>query len=149
MANFAYTNFKRGLLEAEFDLNATDDVRVLLVMTNTTADTEEDVATIGDITTLDHYDGASYDSTNGHALDSESVAADDTNDRGEFDATNEVLSSIGVGTRQAQAAVIIKWVTNLSSSIPLVYIDTGGFPFDGNGGDITFQWNAEGIIQTT
>ena len=148
MANFAFTNFKRGLMEGEFDLNATDDIRVLMVMTNTTIDTEEDVTSFVSVTTLDEYDGSGYSSP-GQALEGEVVAADTANDRGEFDATDEVFSTIGVGTRQAQAAVIYKFDTDLDTSIPLLYIDTGGFPFDGNGGDITFIWNAETILQLT
>lgn len=135
-------------MEAEFDLNATDDVRVLLLMTNTTADTEEDVTTVAGFTTLDNFDGSGY-TTNGHTLDSEVVAADNANNRGEFDAADEALTTIGAGTRSIQAALYIKWTGTLNGSIPLAFVDTGGFPFAANGGDITFQFNAEGLIQTT
>lgn len=149
IANFVYTNAKRALLAGEIDLDtAGNEIRVIYVMTNTTADTEEDVATVGAITTLDELDGAGYTS-GGQQLDSQAVAADNVNNRGEFDAADEVFLSIGVGTRQVQAALIIKWVTNLASSIPIAFIDTGGFPFDPNGGDITNVWNAEGILQAT
>ncbi len=145
--SFVYTEMKRGLLAGEIDLATSgDDIRVMLVMSNTTADTEEDVTTISGFTTLDEYDGASYAR---QTLTGEAVAADNTNDRGEFDATDATFSSIGAGTRQAVAAVVYKHVTNDTDSVPLAYIDTGGFPFDGNGGDVTIAWNAEGIIQAT
>jgi len=148
MANFVFTEFKRAVSEGEIDLNATDDIRVLLVMSNTTADTEEDADTIGGITTLDEYDGASY-SSGGEALTGEVVNEDNANDRAEFDATDATFSTLGVGTRQAQAAIVYKWITSVSLSMPIAYIDTGGFPFDGNGGNVTIQWNTEGIVQFT
>lgn len=149
MANFGYTDFKRGLMVAEFNLNATDDIRYVYAMSNTTFDTEEDITTLGGATTPDYYDGTNHDSTNGQALAGEVVAADNVNDRGEFDATDNTITALGAGTRQAVLALVFKWVTNIGLSRPMAQIDTGGFPFDGNGGDVTIQWNAEGIIQTT
>lgn len=149
MANFVYNEPKRALLEAELDFNATDDIRTILVMTNTTTDTEIDVNTFTSFTTPDYYDGANHDSTNGHALIGEVVNEDAGNSRAEFDADDLTISALGVGTRQAQAVIVFKWITALTSSMPLVFIDTGGFPFDGNGGDVTFQWNVEGILQAT
>lgn len=148
MANFAYTGFKRALLAGEMDLDAPNDIRVLLVMTNTTADTEADATTFAGFTTLDEFDGAGYTS-GGVALTGEAVAADNANDRGEFDANDAAWTGISAGTRSIQAAIVYKFVTNLNASIPMAYIDTGGFPFAANGGDITIQWNAEGIIQAT
>lgn len=146
MANFWYTEAARALMEGELDLNATDDIRMAIVMTNTTADTEEDVTTIGGFTTLDEYDGSGYVS-GGQSLDNEVVNKDNANDRAEFDADDEVFASLGVGTRQAQAIIIYKFITSFSLSLPLFFIDTGGFPFDGNGNDVTFQWNVQGIAQ--
>ena len=147
MASFVYTNAKRALLAGEIDLDTSgDDIRVLLVMTNTTADTEEDVAVIDDFTTLDEYDGANYVRK---ALAGEAVAADNANDRGEFDANDITWTALGVGTRQAQAMIVYKHITDDTDSIPLAFIDTGGFPFDGNGGDVAVTWNAEGILQAT
>lgn len=146
MANFAYTQFKADLLRGLHDFDAPDDVRVRLVMTNTTYDTEED-ATSMDVTTEDTYDGANYAEK---SLGSDAVATDTANDRGEYSAeASTTYTALGVGTRQCQALVVYKFVTNDAGSTPLVYVDTGGFPFDGNGGDVTVTWNAEGIIQAT
>jgi hypothetical protein len=146
---FVYTEAKRALLAGELDLNA-DDMRVLLVMTNTTADTDEDATTIGGIGTLDEFDGTGYSAgVGGQTLDNEAVAADNPNDRGEFDADDETFSGLGNGTRQIAAGLLLKWITNQASSMPVAYIDTGGFPLDPNGGDLTFQWNVEGILQAT
>lgn len=147
MASFVFTNAKRALMAAEIDLHTGgDDIRALLVMTNTTADTEEDVATISAFTTLDEMDGSGYAR---QALGSEVVAADNTNNRGEFDAGDVTFASVGAGTRQVAAILIYKHVTNDSDSIPLFYIDSGGFPFAAAGGNIQVAWNAEGVAQLT
>ena len=129
MANFMYTHAKAGIMSGAIDLD-TDDIRVLMVMSNTTADTEEDsefLETNGGtgFTTLDEADGANYVRKE---LANEAVTADEANDRGEFDADDVTWTALGVGTRQ---------------------IDSGGFPFWGNGGNVTAQWNAEGIGQVT
>lgn len=145
MANFAYTQFKADLLRGLHDFDAPDDVRVRLVMTNTTYDTEED-ATSMDVTTEDTYDGSGYAD---QSLGTDAVSTDTVNDRGEYDAADAQFATLGVGTRQAQAMVVFKFVTNDALSTPIAYIDTGGFPFDGNGGNVDIAWNAEGIVQTT
>jgi len=147
MANFVYTKAKHLLLAGDIDFDeAGDDIRVLLVMSNTTADTEEDVDNIDAFTTLDEYDGANYVRK---ALANQVTAEDEANDRGEFDADNVTWTALGVGTRQCQALLVYHHVTNDADSPPIAFIDQGGFPFDGNGGDVTVQWNAEGIIQAT
>lgn len=143
MANFIYNEAKRAMMESEIDL-ASDDIRVMLVMTNTTADTEDDANVIDDFTTLDEYDGGGYSR---QELASQAVNEDAGNNRAEFDATNSTFSNVAVGTRQAQAAILFKHVTDDSDSVPIAYIDDGGFPFTGNGSDVILQWNAEGILQ--
>jgi hypothetical protein len=147
MANFVYTEACRAIMEGELDLNATDDIRVMLQMTNTTFDTEKDITTLGGIVgTDDEFDGSGY-SAGGQALAGEVVNKDDANDRAEFDATNLTWSSVSAGTRQIAGFVVFKFITSYALSMPLAWIDTGGFPFTPGGGDITIQWNAEGIIQ--
>lgn len=145
MANFVYNEAKNQILTGGIDF-ASDDIRVLLVMSNTTAGAEDDKDTISGFTTLDEYDGANYSR---QALANEAVNEKAANDRAEFDGDDVTFSSLGAGTRQCQAAIVYKHVTNDSDSIPIAYIDTGGFPFDGNGGDVTIQWNADGIVQAT
>ena len=120
-----------------------NDIRVALVMTNTTADTEKDKALMNAFTTLDEYDGANYV----RKSLTESLGEDNTNHRGEFDATDITWTALGAGTRNCQGAIIYKHVTNDTDSIPLAWLDSGGFPFTGNGGDVTITWNAEGVLQ--
>lgn len=146
--SFSYTYAKAKLLSGDIDLDA-DDIRILMVMSNTTCDTEKDkqfISGANGFTTLDECDGANYVRK---ALAGAAVAADEANDRGEFDATDAAWTALGVGTRQNVAIVLYKHVTGDEDSIPIAYIDSGGFPFDGNGGDVTVKWNAEGILQAT
>lgn len=143
MASFWYTEGLRQVMAGETDMNAAD-IRVRLVMSNTTADTEQDATTVGGFTTLDEYDGANYATK---ALANEAVAADNANNRAEFDADDITWTALGAGTRQAVGMVVVKFVDGTTGDIPLLFIDTGGFPFSGNGGNVTVQWNAEGIGQ--
>lgn len=147
MANFVYTRAKTNLLKGDLDFDAPDDIRVMMVMTNTTADTDEDAATLSAIGTLDEMDGANY-SAYGAALAAEAVSEDTANDRGEFDATDLTFSSIGAGTRQVAGFVVYLFVTDQTDSVPICWIDDD-CPFTANGSDIKLQWNAEGILQAT
>jgi hypothetical protein len=148
MANFVYTKAKQRLLAGDVDLDeAGHDMRVLLVMTSTTADTDQDADTLSGITTLDEYDGSGYAR---QAIASQTTVEDETNNRGEFDGADVTFATLGAGTRQCQAAVIYRHVDGTAANDqPVIYIDTGGFPFSGNGGDVTISWNAEGILQAT
>lgn len=145
--SFAYTMFLQDVGRGEFNLQeGSADMRIILVMTNTTADTDADAEFVGNITTLDEYDGATYAR---QALANQTMAADLANNRGEFDADNTVWSTLGAGTRQAAGMILFRFVTNDAASPLMAYIDTGGFPFSGNGGQVTVAWNAEGIAQFT
>ena len=145
--SFVYTPFKAALLRGEIDLHTTGaDLRVLIVMTNTTADTDQDVENIGDFGTLDEYDGANYVRK---TLTGESVAQDDANNRGEADHDDVTWTALGAGTRSAAGLVYYKHVTNDADAVLIAYVDTGGFPFAGNGGDVVLQVNAEGFLQAT
>jgi len=147
MASFVYTNAKELMLKGDLDFDeAGNDMRVALVMTNTTADTEKDKALMNAFTTLDECDGANYVRK---ALATQVVSEDAGGLRGEFSADPVTWTALGVGTRQVQGLILYKHVTNDADSIPVAWIDTGGFPFWGNGGDVTYTPNAEGILQTT
>ncbi len=141
--SFAYNDPKRGFVTGEIDLTS-DDIRAMLVMTNTTADTEDDSNFIGDFTTLDEMDGSGYARV---ALTSEAVAEDAANNRAEFNADDITFSAVGVGTRQVAALVLYKHVTNDADSIPLVYFDGTGFPLTAGGGDLKFLAPTEGYLQ--
>jgi len=144
--SFVYTPAKRRLFEAGFDLReAGSDIRLILVMTNTTADTFQDTEFVSGVT-LDEYDGTGYARK---ALASQAVNQDDPNNRAEFDADDVLWSILGAGSRPCQGMVLYKHVTNDGDSPLIAFIDTGGFPFSGSGIDIQVTWNTEGIVQAT
>ncbi len=143
MANFIYTTAKKGLMDGT--INMTGDIRAILVMTNTTCDTEEDKTFIDQFTTLDELDGAGYGR---EALANEAVTNDDANDRGEFDATDLTFAAVGAGTRQVAGLVLYLFVTDDTDGIPIAFIDDDA-PYTPGGGDIVYTWNVEGILQLT
>lgn len=157
--SFIYTPVFKRILDGDYDFADTAlDLRVILVMSSTTAGTDEDAAVLSDIGTLDEFDGTGYTahSAGGTALTSEATSlqttgvpgVNDDDDRAEFDAANVTMSTIGAGTRNVQAAIVYRRVDDTTANDqPVAYIDTGGFPFAANGSDIVITWNAEGIIQ--
>lgn len=118
-------------------------LRLILVMTNTTADTETDKHYVANFTTLDEYDGANYARK---TLAGKTFTEDVANIRGELQFTAVTYSALGAGTRAAQGVVLIKFVTNDADSIAIAF-----FPFSsnftGNGGDLTLTPDAEGFLQ--
>lgn len=140
--SFVYTPAKTAMFEAYL---AGKDVRIILVMTNTTADTEQDAEFVGSITTLDEMNGTNYARL---ALASEAINEDLANNRAEFDAADSVFTNLGAGTRSVAGIIVYEHVTNDADSPVISYIDDG-FPYVANGATLTIQWNAEGILQAT
>ncbi len=126
---------------ADMDLNA-DDLRLLLLMTNTTADTDVDADNTSGYT-LDECDGTNYARV---ALANEAVNVDDANDRAEFDADDVVFTSLGNGTRQLQGALIHEHITNDAGSFPFSWTDFSS-TINPGGSTFSIQFNAEGIVQ--
>ena len=90
--------------------------------------------------------GSGY-TAGGDLLASEAVAYDSANDRVEFDAADAAWTAINAGT--AAQATVQKHTGTATTSPVICNVDTGGFPVVTNGGDLTIQWNAEGIFQLT
>jgi hypothetical protein len=144
MANFVYTEAKRAWAAGEIDWDA-HTIKAVLVMTNSTADTEEDKLLMNAFTTLDEYDGSSYARV---SLASKAVASDTGNNRAELDCADFTFSGIGAGTRLIEGLLIYKHVSADSDSIPLAWIDNFS-NFNGNGGDATFVVGGDGLVQFT
>lgn len=124
----------------------TADMRMVPVMTNTTADTERDaITTVANFTTLDEFNGSGY-TTGGLALDNKAINIDDANNRAEFDCDDEVVANLAAGVRSIAGLIIIKFVTSLTLSLPLFYIEFAT-PKTPDGSNFTFQINTEGLIQ--
>jgi hypothetical protein len=141
MTTFVYNEAKRAFLAGELDMDS-DDIRVALVMTNTTADTEDDTNTISAFTTLDECDGANYARK---VLGTLAIVEVPASNKATFGAADSVWTALGDGTRQVAGALIYKHITNDADSVPIAYLDGGDFPFDGGGADVTLAW-ASGII---
>jgi hypothetical protein len=125
---------------------AGSDIRAILCMSNTTADTEKDADTISGITTLDESDATGYARV---ALTGEASNIDDTNDRAEMDANDVVFSGLsGNATRDYQGVLLYRHVTNDTDSVPVVFVEFSS-TVTKNATSVTIPWNAEGIIQAT
>jgi hypothetical protein len=152
MADFAYNIAKFQLLNADLDFNAPDDIRVLLLQAATDEDADD-----SSITAILARAGTTQLTTTGYTradgtLAGEATTIDLANDRGEFDATDAVFSTVGPqdGTETVVAFVVYKYVGLDSLNIPIAFVDAAtNLPLTPNGSDITIQWNAEGILQTT
>jgi hypothetical protein len=144
MADLVYTPAKKKILDGEIDFGA-NDIRVALLMANTTGDTDEDAEFISNIGTLDEMDGGNYARV---AMAGEIVNVDTANNRAEFDANDTVFPLLGIGTRQVAGILIYKHVTNDSNSIAIAWIDSPPtFPLNANGRDWRITWNAQGVLQ--
>ena len=144
MASAIPNSAKERLLNGGLDLN-TDDIRARLVMTNTTCDTEVDaINDLADYTTIDPADATSY----ADVQLTESVNVDDTNNRGEFDATDISFSSLGGDASRAyQGVLIYKYVDGTNANdIPVCFVE---FPttVPATATQVNVNWNAEGILQ--
>ena len=118
------------------------DLRVLLMMTNQTAEGETDATTIGGFTDIDEHPDNQRPS-----LANESYQKNDSADRTELHADDTVFTALSTSVRQVDAALLYIFITDLASSVPLGFIDTGGFPFSPTGADNTINWHANGVLQ--
>ena len=85
------------------------------------------------------------------ALASKTVAVDNTNDRGEFDAADPTYTAIGNGANDTFDEIVVgreNDTTPTDASSPLIAHATVASTLT-NGGDVTLQLNAEGLLQIT
>lgn len=141
---FAAAELLRGNIDLEEA--GVGDVRVAFCMTLTDADSYTTASYIASLS-LDEYGGTGYERK---TLSTKTVTFDIPNARAEFDGQNITWTSLGVGARQIEGILLIYQpgaTAVAANDIPIAWIDSGFTNFDGNGGDVTIEWNAEGIIQ--
>lgn len=145
--SFWYTPMKGRLARAQANLD-TMDLRVLMVMSNTTADTDQDAATIAAIGTLDECDGANYVRVD---LGDPTVSDDNPNNRAEISVAAFTVGGVGLGagTRSNVGLLVYEHVATDADHRPVAFIDSGGFPFNGNGLPVNVTPNVEGLLQVT
>ena len=136
--NFAKGKFADGTIDWD-----TDDIRLLLVDSTTTVDTEPNVTTISGYATLGEISGTGYGRK---VLTSKAVNVDTSNNRAELDADDIVFTGITAGT--TIGFLVFKFVTNDADNIPIAFSEFSS-PFVTNGGDLTIQIDAEGMLQLT
>lgn len=143
MASMLYPAFLRKLLLAYLVTGA--DIRVRLLMTNTTADTQQDaIDNIDDITTLDTCDASGYADV---ALTGEAASEDTTDNEAVFDANDASFTGLGGNaTRDIQGALVYKYVDGTDANdIPICFVDfTSDIPNTAT--QIDVPWNSEGIL---
>ena len=139
MANTVYNIAKEMFSSSGLDWDL-DDIRVMLIDSTGAAVDADDLyvsAISGDELSDTNYARS--------ALAGLTVTRDEANDRAEMDANDLTFTSLG-GTDTVKSAVLFKQVTNDNDSPLILWIDNP-FPFITNGGDMTLQFNAEGILQ--
>jgi hypothetical protein len=146
MASQIYNEYKRASAAGEIDWDA-DDIRVVLCMSNTTCDTENDgIVNLADFTTIDKDDGANFAVK---ACANQAVNKDDANDRAELDADDITWTALGNGTRQLVGALIKKHVDGTDANdLAIAWVEFASAQSPG-GSDFTVSWDAEGILQLT
>lgn len=144
MASVIPNSFLAELLKAYLVTGA--DVRARLCMTNTTCDTEVDgIVNLDDYTTIDPSDATGYADV---ALTGEAAAADDANNRGEFDASDISFTGLGGDASRAyQGVLLYKRVDGTNANdLPVCFIDfTSDIPATATQVDV--PWDAQGILQ--
>ena len=125
MASAFYNIAKARLGDGTIDWD-NDTINVALLMNNTSADTDIDADDVADIGTLDESDDTgSYSRI---SLSNATATANDTDDRGEYDADDISFTGLnGDATRDYQGILVYKVVTDDTDSIPIAFID---FPSD-------------------
>jgi len=121
----------------------TSDYRARLLMTNTTAGSENNKATLSAYTTLDSFDGASASSV---ALGSEAVNINSGSNRVEVDAADVAFGAIGNGTRMIKGVIVYDFNTNDADSVPFVFIEFST-TINPAGASLTVVWDSGGIVQ--
>ncbi|TES90337.1 MAG: hypothetical protein E3J88_04325 [Anaerolineales bacterium] len=137
MTSFIYNIGKKEILSGEIDLT-NDTIKVALVTSSYSADKDAH----------EHFDditnevvGTPY-VAGGATLANKSFNADNTNDRGEFDADDVTWS---VATLTARAAIVYKSTGVAATSTLFAYWDFLS-DYSTSGEDFTIEWDSEGVL---
>jgi hypothetical protein len=138
MADVIYNSFKAKIADGSIDLD-TDTIKVALVTSSYTPD-QDAHDFFNDVT--NEVSGTGY-TAGGATLGSKTVTADNTNNRGVFDAAD---TSWTTSTITARGAVIYKSRGGAASADELIcYIDFGSDK-SSSASTFTIQWSANGIL---
>lgn len=120
------------------------DIRARLLMTNTTADTQNNIATLSAYSDIDTFDGVG--TTNNMAMSSFAGSVNSGSNRVELDAADIAWGALANGTRQIQGCLLFVFVTNDADSVPIVFVQFSS-SINPAGGSVTIVWDATGILR--
>lgn len=123
MANVLYAKGWKKILEGAAGINLLGDIRLALVMTNTTCDTENDsIEFLDDFTTLDEMDGSGYARL---ALSTATPTVSHDTTRNSIKlvcASHPVFPTLSAGTRNVQGVLYyVNVLGDDTQSVPLIY----------------------------
>lgn len=150
MASFVYNTAAKEMWDGTIDL-LVDTIKVMLVTSSYVANRDDLVVDAGGANDpADHEINVSgyspgFASASRKTLAGKAIVTDLANDRAEFSATNLTWTALGAGTTIAAAILIKETGANDTTTRLIAYLDTVDTLT--NGGDITFTWDAEGILQ--
>lgn len=129
-------------------LDSAPDVRLMLVMSGFTGETEEDAVNLDDITTIDEFDGIGYQRIDCANVDfSYDTSADEMRldfDDDEFNATD---GSSTPGSDDAVGILAYLHVDGTEANdIALGFTGSGGFPFNAANNAIQLKVPATGLM---
>ena len=134
-----YNNFKEQLLKKQIDF--VNDAFTLTLHTGYTPNIDTHAAW-ADVSATEYGTASGY-TAGGKTFASKTVAQDDTDDEGVFDAADVTWTSLGALSPATPSHAI---VLDTTTDMLVGYIVLGTTAT--NGGDYTVAWNAEGIINT-
>lgn len=149
MANAWYNHAAKMVLDGTLNVSSST-LKVMLVTSGYTFNRDHDFVDAGGANDpIDaELSGTGYTAGFGGAgrktIANKVFTEDDTNDLGWMDCDDVVWTAINAGT--AAACIVIKEITNDAASLLIAFFDSG-FPKVTNGGDLTLQINAAGLLQ--
>jgi hypothetical protein len=143
MATTIFQGFYDDLLAGE--LTGAPDLRVLLVMSSFSGETEEDAQTLSDITTLDEFDGVGYSRLD---LAGVAVAYDSTADEVQFDGTDGSFGDpVAPGSDVIYGMVVYRYVDGTAANdVVHAFTSDGGFGVNANNGPLSLTVPAAGLL---
>ena len=150
MTDFLYNTGATEMWDQTIDL-LNDTPKAMLVTSSYSADRDDDVVdAAGANDPVDHeLSGTGYAAGWGgsgrKSLASKTITVDKANDRAEFDCADITWSAIDAGT-PSQMLTVKEGGADDTTSRLIAHHDSG-FPVVTNGGDLTVEINAEGLMQ--
>lgn len=150
MSDHLYNTGSKEMWDQTVDL-LNDTIKAMLVASGYSADRDDDVVdAAGANDPVDHeLSGSGYvggwGGSGRKALASKTITVDKANDRAEFDCADITWTAIDAGTPSQMLS--IKPGASDDTTSRLICHNDSGFPVTTNGGDLTVEINAEGLMQ--